>query len=51
MLISNSRRTIPPPGALHWVGRVLVDEAKRPKPDSRDGLAYFAIGLLTLFGS
>ena len=42
-LISNSRRTMSPPGALRWVGRVLVDEAKRPKPESRDGSAYFAI--------
>ena len=48
-LISNSRRTTPPPGALRWMGRVLVDEAKRPKPESRDGPAYFAI--LTLFKS
>ena len=48
-LISNSRLTTPPAGALRWVGRVLVDEAKRPKPESRDGPAYFA--MLTLFGS
>ena len=48
-LISNSRRTTSSPGALRWVGRVLFDEAKRPKPESRDGSAYFAI--LTLFGS
>ena len=48
-LISNSIRTTPPPGALRWVGRVLADEAKRPKPGSWDGPAYFDI--LTLFGS
>ena len=48
-LISNSRGITSPPGALRWVGRVLFDEAKRPKPESRDGSAYFAI--LTLFGS
>ena len=48
-LISNSRRTTSSPGALRWVGRVLVDEAKRPKPESREGSAYFAIP--TLFGS
>ena len=46
-LISNSRRTTPPSGALRWVGRVLVDGTKRPKPESRDGPAYFAV--LTLF--
>ena len=42
-LISNSRRTTPPPGAQRWVGRVLADEPKRPKPESKDGPAYFAI--------
>ena len=47
--ISNSRHTTPPPGALRWVGRILVDEAKRPKPESRDNPIYFVI--LTLFGS
>ena len=49
ILISNSRRTTSPPGALRWVGRVLFDEAKRPKFESRDGSAYLAV--LTLFGS
>ena len=48
-LISNSMRTTLPPGVLRWVGRDLADEAKRPKPGSRDGPAYFAI--LALFGS
>ena len=50
-LISNSRCATPPTGALRWVGRVLVDEAKRPKPQSRDRPVYFAIPVLTLFGS
>ena len=43
MLISNSIGTTPSPGAMHWVGRVLADEAKRPKPGSLDGPAYFSI--------
>ena len=47
--ISNSMSTTSPPGATRWVGRVLADEANRPKPGSRDGPAYFAV--LTLFGS
>ena len=47
-LISNSRRTTSPTGAPCWMGRVLFDEAKKPKPESRDGSAYFAI--LTLLG-
>ena len=41
-------RTTSPSGALRWVGRALADEAKRPKPGSRDGPAYFAT--LKLFG-
>ena len=36
-------------GALSSMGRVLVDVAKRPKPESSDRPAYFAI--LTLLGS
>ena len=49
MLICNSMLTTPAPGAPRWAGRVLADEAKRPKPGSRNGFAYF--DTLTLFES
>ena len=48
-LISHSTRTTSHPGALSWVGQVLVDEAEKPKPESRIGPTYFAI--LTFLGS
>ena len=47
-LISSSMHPTLPSGAQCCMGWVLFDEAKRPKPGSRDGPAYFAI--LTLPG-
>ena len=42
-LFSNSMRATPPYGALRLVERVLADEAKKPKPGSRDSPTYLAI--------
>ena len=41
-LISNSIRTTPPLGTMRWEARVFSDEAKSPKPGSRNGTASFA---------